>query len=226
MKKFSVGNAISYLATGSIVVAALVFTFISLIPIDVLNNWNLTTDKPEYEVGSTLIVTTKFDKLRNVTGTSKRYIECKTRNGSTNRIAIGEKEADRTPQKRASNEIYLGIPRDTIEPPTTCFVEIVVTYNIYSFRNHTETARTPEFKVIEQPEKQSTLPEVTTPDNDNEVVENAPVNRSKDTARSVPVPETFAPGVEETSPVEPPNNAIVCQVPPITFLYNLLVGGC
>lgn len=226
MKKFRIANAIAYIAAGSVVLAALTFMYILLAPVDVLQNWSLKTDKNEYRTGETLIVTSKFDKVRDVSGTAKRYIECKTRNGSTNRIAIGEKEANRRSQVNGSNQIYLGVPSDIIDTPTTCVIDIVVEYRIYRFRDHTEHTKTPEFKVTKAEQAQEE--NVVTQDNDNQVVENSPV-KGKSNARSAPLPETITdtPSVTEPSPVVPPNTSIVCRIPIVTtLLIKPLLGVC
>lgn len=213
----------------SIAIAVLVGLYMTLWPVDVLQNWTITTNKRLYQTGETIELTTHFDKVREVTGISKRYIECETPAASTNRIPVSEGEANRKAQTNSNNVIYLRIPTDVPQLPATCHIEIVVEYSIYSFRKHTETTRTPDF-TVEQAQMSKKAPPVN-PDNDNSVVENAqPNNSPSDVARREPAPSASSPNtqtVPESSSVIPPNDAIVCRIPIVTWLLiQPILGSC
>ena len=222
MRNINANKLFGALVSASIIVALVLGMYVALWPVDVLQNWTLTTDKDTYQTNETVIVTTRFDKVRNVTGISKRYIECETRNESINRIPISEGEANRSVQTKANNAIYLRIPSNIAELPSTCHIEIVVEYNIYTFRKHTESTKTPSFVVNQAKEAQE--PTVDTPDTDNQVVENSPSN-SQTQARNLPQPnlgvaETSPEYIEE-SPIVPPQNAL-CSIDGVNLVLGIV----
>lgn len=124
----------------SLLTIASLFVYTLVFPVDVLKDWTLTVDKDAYVAGDTIRVTTRFSKIRDVSGISKRYIICQALNDSANRIPINEALADRPPQSGV-NDIYLKIPKEIPNLPTKCHIEIDIEYEIYAYRRHYEHQR-------------------------------------------------------------------------------------
>lgn len=221
--KVMASKALTYTITGAILLSGALFAFMALAPVDVLSNWSLSVDaSKQYPEGSTIVVETRFNKLRSVTGISKRYIVCDTPNRSNVRIPVNEAAADRSQSKNNNELIYLAIPQSIPSLPSTCQIEIVIEYTIYSFRKHVESVKSNSFTVIE--EKNQEDPLSVSPDSDNMVVENAPPTKSPN-ARIVPLEPTFSPQ-QVTSPPDNTDNQEEensPRVPPCqTFLINAL----
>ena len=104
--------------------------------------------------------------------------------------------------------------------PSTCHVEITITYkNVYPGRDHVEYNRTDNFTVIKSDKPVSQAP--TSEDNDNAVVENAPIN-NRSQAREVPTPQPYinGPSLQPETQVESvPEEAPITQ-PPVMNRFN------
>lgn len=185
--KKAVGRAIVNSIAFAIVLSALVFAYVSLVPVDVLKDWSYTIYKDTYTTGETIVITSHFKKIRNVTGISRRYIYCKTPSGSYSRDPIGEASADR-PAQSGSADIYLSIPSALPTLPTTCYIEANIDYTIYTFRKHTEINRTSEFTVIKKETVKKSNP-LNSEDTDNAVIENSPKS-GNDFSDTFPVPHS------------------------------------
>lgn len=234
--KFSLANLLSYLATGAVIFSALLFTYVTVVPLDILQDWKLTVDKSQYKIGDDILVRSEFKKIRSVTGIAKRYIECKNTSGKfSNRVQANEASADR-PVGSGGSDLYLTIPDNIPNLPATCRISVVVEYEIYAFRKHTESTKSGEF-IVYPSDKQSNVISPNQQD-DNVVVENSPATGSTNARRdNFPSQQTQPqapssndlmpnPGVVEESEVIPPNDALVCKLGPVTGIYNLIVGGC
>lgn len=176
-------NSVSF----AIVLSALVFAYISLVPVDVLKDWSYTIYKDTYSTGETIRITSHFKKVRNVTGISRRYIYCRTTTGSYNRQPIGEATADR-PVQTGSADIYLSIPSSLPNLPAKCYIEANVDYTIYTFRKHIEINKTAEFTVVQKTTviKADPLKDKGT---DNAVMENSP-KTDNSFSSSLPAPDS------------------------------------
>lgn len=206
-----VGRILLYTASVGIIILTIVGVYVFTVPVDVLQDWTLDIDKSEYQAGEKITVHNKVRKVRSVSGISKRYIVCNTPRGSTLRSPMPEGVADR-PQQTVSTDVQLIIPDDLPNLPATCYVEIVVSYDIYTVRKHVETNRTQDFTVL-PPKNQTKIKTPVTQNNDNEVVENAPENPTKGNAsdrpleRSAPLPSSGSgsgSAVEEEPVTQPP----------------------
>lgn len=189
-------NSVSF----AIILSAVVFAYISLVPIDVLKDWHYTIHKDTYSTGETILITSTYRKVRAITGNSRRYIYCKTPSGSYNRKELGDAPADRPPQA-GTTDIYLSIPTDLPTLPTTCYIEVDIDYTIYTFRKFVETNRTAEFTVIEG----KNTPNVTSggATSGNVIAGNPPIIVQNEIQPS-PEEDTTAPESED-SPVTPNN---------------------
>lgn len=140
-------NWVSLAFAASLVVGSLVFAYVLLVPIDVVRNWKLTSDKGVYHAGETIEVEASYDKLMDVNGVSYYYLECQNPNGSLIRYPIQETEGNR-PRGVGRIAIPLRIPEQISGLPATCHITISVDYTVYSFRKVTENNNSNDFEVI------------------------------------------------------------------------------
>lgn len=160
-----------------------------------------------FKVGDAITLNASSRKLRNVRGTSSRYIVCEYPNNSEGKFPIGEASANRKPGDN-SNNIYLKIPNNIPLLPATCAIQVETDYGwAYKF----EQFRSPKFRL--NPNEDATKepdPVSLSPDVDNLVVENAPktpVVNGTDIARQVPSPIVDLPGPQFPVPeAEPPTS--------------------
>jgi hypothetical protein len=143
---------------GIIGVTAVIFILTLILPIDVLRNWSLKTDKDTYSVGDTVTVKSNFDKVMSVTGKSTRYMECKAKEQWV-RYSIAEAIADK-PVGPGKSEISVVIPDAIPNQDATCRFYFQSDYVIYSYRPFSEEAYSNEFhlsksdKIVDTTEKQ------------------------------------------------------------------------
>lgn len=69
-----------YISRTLLGLAALAFLLI-LIPLNILNNWKLTTDRGTYRINEKVSLVSVYDKKYDVKGASNRYLECETKTG-------------------------------------------------------------------------------------------------------------------------------------------------
>lgn len=209
-------SLITYTITTVIVLSCVLFAYMALSPIDILQNWKLTVDtSKEYKEGSVLTVNTQFDKVRSITGISKRYIICDTPNNANVRFPLNEADADRGETVSNREQIYFTIPTTLPSLPANCEVEIVIEYTVYSFRKHLEIQRSNPFKVIEDKKAKAEEPEsgnIYTESSEADYPQNSRV-MPREIPREIPKPaerqvqppkDTTKPTTDEDSPIRPP----------------------
>lgn len=158
------GNARFWQFLNAALLSALIaiIAFVLFSPVDVLKNetWKLTVQGDTHYPGDVLVVKSEYEKVRDVTGVAKRYIECKNPIGGYVRYPINEADANRQPtgenKPRTGTGVFLPVPVN-IPVPTDCFVTISITYDIYklgnwTLRSHTETNSSGIFKLLPKPE--------------------------------------------------------------------------
>lgn len=137
-------------------------TFLYLLnkPIDVLENWTVSTTKkevdgklPSYTPGGTLEFVSTSTKLISAEGTTTRIFDCDATSSATAReIALTPAPANRAPGYNAPKENSIIVPavNEFNGLPRTCRVVFNVCYqNVVLWRDHCETARTNDFLVEE-----------------------------------------------------------------------------
>lgn len=195
----------------------LVLVFTLFAPVDVIKNetWKLTVAGNVHYPGDILSVTSQYEKVKDATGTAKRYIECQNAQKAFIRYPINEAEANRRPTNRSvGTGVLLPVPI-SIPVPTQCKVSIAIKYEIfkvgnYVLRSHTEANESPLFTLSPRP------PGVSSTNNSVSVeLDNVPIDTSQpaklsppsennqvspsDQAASSNRPETQAPEPEPTT---------------------------
>jgi len=142
--------ALLYAASISIIVIGCVLIYKLLAPVDVLSNWRLTIPAGPHYPGETITVDSHYQKLRNVTGTAYRYIDCKNDRGTYTRYPINNSPANNSAGVSRSTGIFIKIPSDILVP-TTCHISILVNYKVNALRTQPEFTTSNEFILIAKP---------------------------------------------------------------------------
>lgn len=130
--------------------AASAFVFVLIVPVDVLRNWAIKSDKDAYNIGETAYMQVGYEKIRRAKSTSFYYVECKRSTGGYSRYAVTQVKSDNPPGKRTIT-LPVVIP-ETVRStalPATCRFTISSTYSVFSFRDHHEEQHSNEFTVKE-----------------------------------------------------------------------------
>lgn len=148
MRFIKVINGLSMLFALVIISASALFAFVVLTPVKVLKDWHLGVVQQDYHPGDDITVLSTFNKVRNASGTSYRFLECTNPvNGNQVRYPIDQSDGSR-PASFGSAQLLLHIPDSIPNLPISCHINITVVYNVYSFRKVTQTAITNNFQVI------------------------------------------------------------------------------
>lgn len=146
MRRMKAYPAVSYALSFSLIIAALVFAYTTLVPITVLQDWRLILKKNSYTLDEIITVESAYTKTRNVTGIATRYIECKNDRDVYVRYELSVADANRAPSA-GSTGIVSKIP-NSIVPPTSCRFSVNVCYQLYRWRNSCEYNSTSDFEVL------------------------------------------------------------------------------
>lgn len=149
MKVIRFVNWLSMCFAGVLVIASFSFAYVLLAPIDVLKDWKLHVNPGTYQAGQQITMHATYTKLREVTGRSYYYLECKTPRGSLVRYSISQSEGNR-PKGSGQVDIPLNLPVDITGTPATCRIAVSVSYDIYTFRKFVENSSSNYFTVSKE----------------------------------------------------------------------------
>lgn len=141
---------LSWIASLGLVSAAVFIAYIVLFPVDVLTNWKLTISKDTYYPGDVVVIESTYTKNATVTGTAKRYLECKNQSGVLLRYELNQAVANRSSAQLTGTGVTVTIPDRLAEItlPTDCFFSIGIEYDVYPRRAEYEYNRTQDFKLV------------------------------------------------------------------------------
>lgn len=205
----TVNKALKYVLITLLTINLVLFGYILFGQVDVIqdDSWTISVDKTSYVEGDTIAATSEYTKLRQVSGESKRYLDCLNANGGEVRYPLNGAVADRVAGKNATG-INLTVP-EVKEAPTKCHVTIVLRYEIFRpFRYHTEQKKSADFEILLRNDEVSTTPPVSiNPNSDtpqrssnsnntpNQTTNNT-TNNTTNTTNNNPAPETPEPEQE------------------------------
>lgn len=139
-------NWLALVFSAGIVFCSLVFAYVLLTPVDVLDTWTIDVSEKSYHPAEEVNVHSVYKKVRNTTGKAYYYLECENAKGRLVRYPISQTEGNK-PSGQGDIEIPLKLPENIPDLPNQCRVVISVDYRIYTFRNHTENAQTNWFRM-------------------------------------------------------------------------------
>ena len=126
-------NLLSYLLL-LLSAITLVATVYFLSNIKVLENWKLSIPNTEIHVGDTVTIESTYNKLRDTSGESTRYITCKNKAGLWVRYELNRATSDRAKGKGGTGIVVI-IRRDIADVPTQCKFEVAIRYEVLPFRS-------------------------------------------------------------------------------------------
>lgn len=149
MKLTKLTNGFFYVVTALLLVSSALFIYIAVSPVDVLQNWTVTTPQ-EAHPGEVVTLTIKYRKVRAVSGPSFRELECKNINESTSRYPIDRSLGNRPVTMDGQTntiEVDVQLPDNVPNLPRTCHITTTVNYTIYTFRTFTEFNQSNDFRL-------------------------------------------------------------------------------
>jgi hypothetical protein len=121
-------------------------TVIFTMRIDVVKDWRLELPQGEIHAGDTIVVSSMYTKLRDVSGESKRYVECKNQNGVPIRYEINQAVANRKSGKGGTG-IEIVVP-DIPNLPKMCKIQVSICYKVIPLKCSYENNETTEFQLL------------------------------------------------------------------------------
>jgi hypothetical protein len=119
--------------------------------VSVLQNWQLHVDTSiSYTPGSTIYLNSDYKKVKNVSGTAKRYLQCHKAHSNEwdGYIPLSESDANRPTAQKGHSTTALGVPLDVPNIPNTCRIYINVVYQINPLRNYEQYTYSNTFRII------------------------------------------------------------------------------
>lgn len=148
MHKIFTASLVANITSVALLLASFIFVYVTFVPVDVLRNWRVSVPQDVYRLGENAVIYSEYEKLRSVSGTAHRFLECLNTNGAYTRYHISQGDANR-PVGKGKASIVLRIPDEVPNIPTKCRIVIAIDYTVYSFRKVTEHAQTNEFTLTE-----------------------------------------------------------------------------
>lgn len=141
-------NWVSLIFSVCIVLSSLVFAYVLLVPIDVLESWRISAKDQVYKPGESITLESSYVKAMDVNGSVYYYLECEN-GGRLARYPLSQSEGNRS-AGRGDVEITLRLPSSIPKLPAQCRIAVSVDYKIYTFRTFTEKTESNWFKVEEK----------------------------------------------------------------------------
>lgn len=151
MNRHQRSNLISYtlFAASAAILAGVVYFALN---IQVIKNWSLTLPSGDIHAGDTLVVASTYTKVRQVTGTSMRTIECESQKGIYVSYPLNHVMANRAPGTTGTG-IIVTVPTELngiTKLPDTCHICVSLTYPVLPFRTVPYFRCTSDFNLLER----------------------------------------------------------------------------
>lgn len=143
LSKTQVTSYVLFFLSAIILLAVIVMNF----KVDVLKDWRLVLPQQKIHVGDKIVVQSLYTKLRDVTGKSVRYIECRNTSGVYIRYPVSEAVSNRA-SGTSGTGIIIVIPETIPETPAKCRVNITIDYEVYKWRHVIESKNSDEFLLL------------------------------------------------------------------------------
>ena len=128
-------------------ICVLLFSIMATMNVDVIKDWKLTIIRNEIPVGDQAVIISEYTKVREVSGKSVRYIECRNIDGVWIRYPLNEARADRA-KGTGGTGIPVVIPSNIPNLPTQCKFTIAIDYEVYPWRTVHVVNSTKEFTLV------------------------------------------------------------------------------
>jgi hypothetical protein len=149
MIHFKPVSAFLYSASVVIALSGFILLYLVFAPVQVLKDWKISVPNQEYTPGSTIYITSYYTKVRDVSGSSKRYLQCYKPNSTDwdGYIPLTESDANRPKITNGKSVTAIAIPIDVPALPNTCRIYINVVYQINPFREYEQFNYSNTFKI-------------------------------------------------------------------------------
>lgn len=133
-------------------IIALIGLYIIFCPVPVLENWTVTMPGTVFTEGQTLNVESKYNKVRDVSGTARRYLNCPDSRGVIVRYPVSEAVADNTPGVKRGTGVPVTLPTNIPNLPARCTFSISIEYDINFLKKTNVSNETGKFLLNPAPE--------------------------------------------------------------------------
>lgn len=133
--------------------------------IEVIKDWTLTLPNQDIHTGDTIVVASRYMKLKQVKGTSQRSIECQSTPGIFVSYPLNKVTANRAAGKTGTG-IIVTIPTKMAginNPPDTCHICVALSYPVLPGRNVPYFKCTKNFTLLPEPVNQTSTAESQSP---------------------------------------------------------------
>lgn len=122
-------------------------SFLLTMNITVIKDWKLSVPIADIHAGDTVTLVSQYTKVRDVTGTSVRYIECQNSNHIYIRYPLNEAVANRA-AGHGGTGVVVKVPETIPALPTTCKFTIALEYDVYPWRKVNISQSTQSFQLL------------------------------------------------------------------------------
>lgn len=154
IKKFNKATFLSSIFF-TLSVLILTATAIGVARLDVLEDFYIVVPEQRIAVGEEVIIESRYNKIRDVTGESTRYIECKTKDGIPLRYELSKAEANRSATKGGVG-ISMIAPSNIPDLPAQCRYTIIIEYDVLPFKHVFESANSEWFTLYPADDEKET----------------------------------------------------------------------
>lgn len=223
-----------YTCSLAIIISGVTVFYLLFSPVNVLENWNLRVDNSiSYAPGATVYLNSTYKKVKDVSGMSKRYLQCRKPNSNQwdGYIALTQSDANRPPTKNGHSVSALGIPLNVPNLPNICRIYVNVVYQINPLRTYVQYNYSNTFKVapgvIVPPQNMTSQPSSNSQDDTQETsmptTQITPPTQTDFVQPMVVPQEQEATPVAENAPPSVSSNSTFLQrlTSPVTALLNL-----
>jgi len=203
---------VAYILASTLLVLSLTFSFITLSPVDVLQNWSQQTVEqpangqlPTFQEGDTVKINTTSNKIRDIDGERTVYIDC-IQDGIENRYNVSTASVGRELGQKTSEISYI-IPYGISNLPQTCHFSTFINYNVYGIRDHEESVKTNDFIVMRRNPTQTVVTNNTT--TETRITEGANADQSNSPSPQTPATPTVQTNDEQNNSTETKQETVV-----------------
>lgn len=213
--KFKPINVFLYSASFIILVGGILLFYLLFSPVQVLTHWQLHVDDSQaYMPASTVNISSTYTKVRDVSGVSKKYLQCHKPNSTDwdGYIPLSESDANKPSTTAGHSATAVAIPLDVPSLPNTCRIYIHVSYQINPLRTYEQHNYSNSFHVNKPTspmiQQQSLAPQSTNETNSQQAIVTpniqTPQPQETDTFQNNEAPSTVenAPPTKQTGIIQ------------------------
>lgn len=133
-----------YISRGLLAFVSLIVLLL-LLPVQVVSDWHLTTDKNSYLIGNKITLTSEYNKHFDIKGQSSRALECETKTGLASYPIFYAFSGTGVGHQMAQSTITIPTIEQTL--PVKCHIRIDLLYTVAGIKPVPQHATSNDFWV-------------------------------------------------------------------------------